>query len=538
MPTLNWIGKDKVVNHHNEVPFRVLEKQYTFGDTPDSGNMIIHGDNLEALKALLPKYEGKIKCIYIDPPYNTGKEGWVYNDNVNDPRIKRWLNAVVGKEAEDLARHDKWLCMIYPRLVLLSKMLREDGMIFISMDDSEISYLKDICDEIFGKTNFVLSMIVNKASEIASAYTIQKHEYCLIYAKDINKISIVGNEKYTISRGTVGNENQTMPEITFPAGLPCYNLADGEYTPRQLNGSRENIELVSGRIIVERGKLKAPVVLKARWRSSNDMRNFFNNNCQRTKAKINGYIDEIYFENDRFVPQIKKLTTEKYSSLYLDNKRGSSELEKLGLTFDNPKDSDFILYLIRLCTSQNDIILDSFGGAGTTGHAVLKLNEEDGGERKFIIVELCDYANTLTAERIKRAIKGYNNGKSKVDGLGGSFDFYELGTTIFDNQTELLNDEADTEQIRQYVWYAETHTTYTADPNRSNPYLLGTHNFTDYYFYYEPKQETVLDWNFLQTLKQRAEQYIIYADRCLLAQEEMQLLNIVFKKIPRDIKRL
>lgn len=139
MPTLHWIGKDKVINHHLDVPFRVLDHQYTYDNgtqkastRSESGNKIIHGDNLEALKALLPEYEGKIKCIYIDPPYNTGNEGWVYNDNVSDPKLKRWLGQVVGKEAEDLTRHDKWLCMMYPRLKLLHKLLADDGAIFIS----------------------------------------------------------------------------------------------------------------------------------------------------------------------------------------------------------------------------------------------------------------------------------------------------------------------------------------------------------------------------------------------------------------------
>ena len=142
MPTLEWIGKNKVVNHHQEVPFRVLERQYSFDEqgqhTENNGseNMIIHGDNLEALKALLPQYEGKVKCIYIDPPYNTGNEGWCYNDNVSDPHIQKWLGEVVGKEGEDLTRHDKWLCMMYPRLMLLQKLLADDGVIFISIDDT------------------------------------------------------------------------------------------------------------------------------------------------------------------------------------------------------------------------------------------------------------------------------------------------------------------------------------------------------------------------------------------------------------------
>ena len=144
MPTLDWIGKKKVVNHHLDVPFRVLEKKYTYSadnKAQTSENKIIHGDNLEALKSLLPEYEGKIDCIYIDPPYNTGntidKGGWAYNDNVSDPRIEKWLGEVVGQEGEDLTRHDKWLCMMYPRLVLLRKLLSDDGVIFISIDDRE-----------------------------------------------------------------------------------------------------------------------------------------------------------------------------------------------------------------------------------------------------------------------------------------------------------------------------------------------------------------------------------------------------------------
>ena len=158
MPTLDWIGKDKVINHHMDVPYRVLDKQYTYGGDK-SENIIIHGDNLEALKSLLPKYERKVKCIYIDPPYNTGNEGWVYNDNVNDPKIKKWLGEVVGKEGEDLSRHDKWLCMMYPRLKLLQKLLREDGAIFISIDDIEEANLKLICGEIFGANNHLATFV-------------------------------------------------------------------------------------------------------------------------------------------------------------------------------------------------------------------------------------------------------------------------------------------------------------------------------------------------------------------------------------------
>lgn len=145
MPSLNWIGKDEVINYNP--PFHILNQKYTF-NAENSDNMIIKGDNLLALKALLPRFEGKIKCIYIDPPYNTGNENWIYNDNVNSPKIKKWLGEVVGKD--DLSRHDKWLCMMLPRLKLLHRLLSDDGVIFISIDDNEMANLKLLCDEVFG----------------------------------------------------------------------------------------------------------------------------------------------------------------------------------------------------------------------------------------------------------------------------------------------------------------------------------------------------------------------------------------------------
>lgn len=203
MPTLDWIGKDKVVNHHLDVPYRVLERQYSYDErgasSEDNGseNMIIHGDNLAALKSLLPRYEGRIKCIYIDPPYNTGNEKWVYNDNVNDPRIVKWLGEVVGREGEDLSRHDKWLCMMYPRLRLLQRLLADDGAIFISIDDNELYNLKMICDEIFGAKNFVANFVWKsraKPSNTGDAKFKPQNdaEYILCYQKTtLCKFSVV-----------------------------------------------------------------------------------------------------------------------------------------------------------------------------------------------------------------------------------------------------------------------------------------------------------------------------------------------------------
>src|SRR3989338_5390770 len=184
MPTLNWIGKEAVVNHDKEVPFRLLKKVKSASVGENSQNLIIHGDNLEALKALMPYYKGKIKCIYIDPPYNTGNEKWVYNDNVNSPKIKKWLGKVVGGESEDLCRHDKWLCMIYPRLKLLRDLLSDDGVIFVSIDDNEYTHLKKILDDIYWDTNFLGTIIWQTATDNNPSQVAIQHEYVLTYAKN------------------------------------------------------------------------------------------------------------------------------------------------------------------------------------------------------------------------------------------------------------------------------------------------------------------------------------------------------------------
>ena len=192
MPSLEWIGKKAVLNHHKDVPYHLLEEipELGFGDI-DSGNLLIQGDNLVALKALLPYYAGKVKCIYIDPPYNTGNESWVYNDNVNDPYIKSWLGKTVGKEAEDLCRHDKWLCMMYPRLRILKDLLAEDGVIFISIDDNEQACLKLVCDEIFGRNNFLAQFTWRTDGNFDNQAKVKIcHEYILAYCKKNNSLGL------------------------------------------------------------------------------------------------------------------------------------------------------------------------------------------------------------------------------------------------------------------------------------------------------------------------------------------------------------
>lgn len=405
-------------------------------DWENTQNLYIEGDNLEVLKLLQNSYMGKVKMIYIDPPYNTGKD-FIYKDSRSLDE-EEYLETISDESGKRLVKntynngsfHSDWCKMIYSVLMVSRTLLKNEGVIFISIDGNEICNLKKICDEVFGESNLIVQMIVNRTSEVATDLTVQKNEYCLVYAKDIDRVDLCGSQKYTISRGTVGNKDQTMPIIEFPAGLKCYGLKDGIYNEaRQIPGSMENIEVLSP-FIIKNETLVEPVKLRARWRSSNDMRNFFANSCKPTKAKINGIIEEIYFDSNRLNPQIKKSVTEKVSSLYLENKRGSADLEKLDMNyFDFPKSVATIQYFVSLFTKEDDIVLDFFSGSGTTAHSVLSLNAEKGGNRKYILVQLqelldensegykagyrtiCDMAR----ERIKRAGKEISKINSSID---------------------------------------------------------------------------------------------------------------------------
>lgn len=203
--------------------------------------------------------------------------------------------------------------------------------------------------------------------------------------------------------------------------------------------------------------------------------------------------------------------------------------------FDYPKPVRLIQRIIQIVTKKDSIILDSLAGSGTTAHAVLNMNKADGGHRKFILVEMMDYADSITAERVKRVIQGYGKRKKAVEGTGGSFSFYELGEPLLIGEN--LNENVAPEKIREYVWFMETKSPY-APADGDHRYYLGKHNDTGYYFYYEPQAVTVLDYAFLSTITEKTGQTVIYADRCAIHDDALAQMNIVFKKIPRDISRL
>ncbi len=518
MPTLEWIGKDKVVNHHLEVPYRVLEEQYTY-NAEASENMIIRGDNLEALKALLPRYEGKVKCIYIDPPYNTGNEGWVYNDNVNDPRIKKWLGEVVGREGEDLSRHDKWLCMMYPRLKLLHRLLAEDGVIFISIDDIEFSYLRLICDEIF--KNFAEAIVWQKrTSPDARKKLSSGHEYVLIYTKNPDQnlgLRLLPLESKDAEAYINPDDDPRGPWISSPFTAPGYR-------PNQMYP-----------ITTPTGKTVKPPKGRC-WCNIEEV-------YQRLLSE-----GRMWFGADgNGVPRRKTYLSEREGrgiwTWWTNSEVGYTQMATQELAailgkavFDYPKPVRLINRIIQMASSDGDIILDSFAGSGTTAHAVLNMNKANGGHRKFILVEMMDYAESITAERVKRVIDGYGQGKSAVEGTGGDFTFYDLGPVLLLPDGN-LNEDVGAAKIREYVYFMETK--QTLEPDKADePYYMGAYLDSAYYFYYERDRLTTLNRDFLRSVKTKAGHYTIYADLCTFSQPELERYHITFKKIPRDISKL
>ena len=550
MPTLHWIGKDKVINHHMDVPFKVLEHSYGFDNgtqtdqETNSGNKIIHGDNLEALKALLPEYEGRIKCIYIDPPYNTGTENWVYNDNVNDPKIKKWLKKLVGTEGEDLSRHDKWLCMIYPRLKLLHRLLADDGAIFISIDDNEQANLKLIMDEIWGTGNFIgkVCWFKKRKGSYLSKEFVSLTEYIYAYRKR-KKLFLFGGKPNSEESQPLVKRTNSIGELKFPANKVSTKLKDGIYKAGKYGKGtsgvllKTDIEVLDG-IILNEFTIEGPFI----W-SQSFLDDELRNGTELVINTINLQPRAFRNSEDKHKGFPSYLDGREFSATTDDAYETLKEIFGTDRVFDYSKPYQLVSYLVNAITyfDPSAIVLDSFAGSGTTAHAVLDLNKRDEGDRKFILIqvdetnkkgEFVNIAETITAERVRRVIKGYGT----TEGTGGSFDLYELGQPMFLDDGN-LNELVGVKKIRQYVYYTETKTPLIASKHKDNKHFLGKHNDTAYYFHYEQDEVTSLDHAFLATMKTKAEQYVIYADNCLLTNDFMTKHNIIFKKIPRDITR-
>ena len=531
--------------------------------------------------SLFLHFSGDRACIkdyvFIDPPYNTGNEGWVYNDNVNDPKIKKWLGEVVGKEGEDLTRHDKWLCMMYPRLKLLQKLLANDGVIFISIDDTEYANLKLIYDEIFGSNCFVSNISWQRtySTRNDSKGIVNEVEHLVVYSKlpdwNPNKLPRTAemDAKYKNpdnDRTLWRTDNAFAPEaathqgmvyavqhpftgkMLYPANGRCWTFGQDQmleimrgwcgYELRDLNDAheravvcgvpesdvRQGVQAIVLSESLEISAQKAQAVYdRGQW-----PRVFF------TKGGKGGIARKTYLENVG-----GKLPTNFWAFTETGH-TDEAKKEMLAIfdgkaTFDTPKPHRLIEFVLKVAGNENALVLDSFAGSGTTAHAVLNMNKADGGHRKFILVEMMDYADSITAERVKRVIRGYGEGKNAVEGTGGNFSFYDLGEPLLHG--DVLNENVGVEKIREYVYFTDTKASLP-ESHPDEPYFMGVHIGSAYYFYYEKQAVTTLNREFLHTVKTKADSYVIYADLCTLSETELEKYHITFKKIPRDITKL
>ncbi|RLD04907.1 MAG: site-specific DNA-methyltransferase, partial [Chloroflexota bacterium] len=444
MPTLNWIGKDAVVEHHKEVPFHLLrcDPELSVGD-PGSGNLLIQGDNLLALKALLPYYAGKVKCIYIDPPYNTGDEKWTYNDKVTSPLMSEWLGKVVGREAEDLSRHDKWLCMMYPRLNLLVKLLSPDGFLFISLNDVEHARFKLMMDEILSPESYITTLIWKSRRNLdnRSLHNISvDHEYVLVYRngdarvrgseKDMSKYSNPDNDPRGpwMSDNLVGLATKDRrPNLHYD----LINPETGDVYPPPDKGWRYSRQTMAQKI--KEGRILWPSKITGRPRHKK-----FSADLQDAFAGFSSFIQ------------------------CGNTNEGTEEVSRImgGEKFIFPKPRSLVQNLIEQTTSNTDFILDSFAGTGTTAHAVLAQNKEDGMNRRFILVEMdTNIAGLITRERIKRVIDGYSwdyqGDKRYTEGLGGGFRYCTLDAPLFGADGQIRS-EVTFSELARHVFFTET----------------------------------------------------------------------------------
>ncbi len=541
------------------MPYRLLrcDDNLSAGD-PDAGNLLVQGDNLVALKALLPYYAGKVKCIYIDPPYNTGDEKWVYNDAVNSPEIRAWLGKAVGKEIEDLSRHDKWLCMMYPRLSLLRGFLRQDGVLFASIDENEVGNLRLLLDEVFGPTNRLGSLVWKRRSSSAMRGTPLSidHEYVLLYASDATTATLYGLAKgpedypyedgsgrYASTDLTVGMTKDARPGQFYRIVNP---RTGKDYPPNPARVWRfwpkTMAQVIADDLII--------------WPDESD------GNMERPRFKT-------YFNPDSLKPRPvsswietsgaddKEIAEDEveFDSVILQSgmtQEGGKLLQQImgSKIFAYPKPLSLVRSLIRAATRRDDIVLDSFAGTGTAGHAVLDLNREDGSERKFILIEMDpSISRSLTSERLRRAIQGYSfekpkGGKVNVEGLGGGFRYCELGEPMFDADGS-IQERVSFAELAAHVFFTETGAPIPRRATHKTP-LLGAHNGKAVYLLFNgvmgdkrPQGGNVLTSDVLRDLPDDPGGEgvrVIYGEGCRLGPARLKREGVVFKQVPYQIK--
>ena len=550
MPTLDFKGKPLVYSHHLTVPARTLEVDGKKSLPPKGkkpsldDNLIIHGDNLHALKALLPRYGGRVNCIYIDPPYNTGNEGWVYNDNVNSPMMKEWLKNKSPVDGEDLERHDKWLCMMWPRLQLLRELLAEDGVIFVSIDDNEQQHLRMIMDEIFGEEGFLADIIWQHRygrSNNAKLFSNQR-EHILTYRKseEVTHIRVKRGEKLNLTYDNPDNDprgkwasssyvnpatKEQRPNLVYPIINP-HNKKEVNHPTNAWKYSKSTHEEHVANDMLWWGKggnLKYP-----------RLKNFLSESEQKGIVPIDLMLADIAGTTDEGTRHLQEV------------------FQNNAQVFNNPKPTKLIRNLISISEGANGredtLVLDSFAGSGTTAHATLALNKEDGGNRKFILVECEDYADKVTAERVRRVVKGVKKAKDKdlQSGLGGSFAYCTLGDEI--NAENMLTGKKlpSYETLARHVFW--TATGQSPDKLRKARGRDGFFYETSdrlFYLVYEPKLAFLRSpasalnsdraGRIFKQAKSKKKEAVVFATHKFMGQKELMDMGITFCGLPYGV---
>jgi len=557
MPTLQFKGKNIIWNHHLAVPFHTLDEvpELHYKHEKANGNMIIEGDNLIALKALLPQFSGRINVIYIDPPYNTGNEGWIYNDSVNSPLLKDWIGREVGKD--DLTRHDKWLCMMIPRIKLLYQLLSENGVIFISIDDNELSNLISFCNEIFGEENYIATIprITKKAGKTSDSIS-KNTDYLVIYKR-------IGNLEF--EKIEIDDEGYKHSD-EYEEERGKYKLSQTlDYSSIQYSSSLDYEIELDGNIFrpgnSTKAEMKERIVRNPKsdwcWRWSKPLFKFgLENGFVVVKESKNGkriytktYSNAV-IENTgsgyqiKLIERKKNATTLEFIDNQYSNDNSRKEIEKLfgHKAFEYSKPSSLIKRIIQLASDQNSIILDSFSGSGSTMHALMELNKEDGGQRKCIMVQMPENTTSepeknickdITRERVKRAIDKYS--------YDSGFKYYRLGIPL-DAETMLAGQLPTYNQFAKYVYYLCTGENLEAeDKINEADFYVGDYGKQAIYLVYKQDYETLtrlaLNLTLAEKIKtqQPGKKRIVYAPSCFLDEEYLTDNQLEYVGIPYNL---
>ena len=531
MPSLRFKGKVFVENLHLGVPFHELRPVRAKGLSKKASlhdNLIVEGDNLAALKALQPTCRGKVKCIYIDPPYNTGNEGWAYNDNVTSPMMQDWLGKVVDRE--DLTRHDKWCCMMMPRLKLLRELLRDDGAIFVSIDDNEVHRLRCLMDEVFGEENFVANIVWQKifSPKNTAKHFSGDHDFILAYARNI--------EQWTpnlLERG-----EQAIKRYKNPDGDPRGEWSSSDLTARNYY-SQGTYEVIS-----PSGKKFKPSVgnyfrmsIEKFNELDRDGRIWWGPNHD-TMPRLKRYLSEVkkgvvpqtmWFHSD--VGHTQDAKKELVSIL---------DFERSEDVFNTVKPTSLIKRILQIATDKDSIVLDSFAGSGTTAQALLALNKEDGGNRRFVLIECEDYVDSITAERVRRVMRGVPAAKDAAlkAGLGGSFSYFKLGRPM---RQESLLDPAKLpsyEKLAGYIFFTATGEEFEPEKIDKSSWFIGGSRLYDVFLIYEPDVEKLK--NMALTLREAEalpgkRKKLVFAPTKYIDREFLHRYGITFQQLPFQI---